>query len=388
MAKCNFCPNSNSGYSCPRCNAAYCSLACYRRPEHEGCYEQFYKECVADEMRLRSKEDAEDPAVKRRMIETLKRMRQQDAEDPIDPNADDGDEDEEDHLDSDDDDELSDRMAGVDLDDADAIWKGLTPGERKEFERLVDSGDISKMVPEYKPWWEFRCEEKKVREVGNDGDIEDATKRCPAVDTGIAPLSHFIKSTRPSPLLKFGLLNALYPYVYCLRYFSGDIWSEANLRDCVTICMTLSDNLRCGANFETADEALESAATNVNVNAQWSVDAKTTRGCKRDVYKVVRGPRSAPEHRNLYLLSAVSDLRRIFALGLKLAKGATKKEGKGTPLGELPPWKLDDMRREAGSSNFPKPAALDSKEIKKCLMKVEFYLSWANENGHEYDVLR
>ena len=80
--------------------------------------------------------------------------------------------------------------------------------------------------------------------MGNDGDIEDATKRCPAVDTGIAPLSHFIKSTRPSPLLKFGLLNALYPYVYCLRYFSGDIWSEANLRDCVTICMTLSDNLR------------------------------------------------------------------------------------------------------------------------------------------------
>ena len=79
-----------------------------------------------------------------------------DAEDPIDPNADDGDEDEEDHLDSDDDDELSDRMAGVDLDDADAIWKGLTPGERKEFERLVDSGDISKMVPEFKPWWEFR----------------------------------------------------------------------------------------------------------------------------------------------------------------------------------------------------------------------------------------
>ena len=65
-------------YSCPRCNAAYCSLACYRRPEHEGCYEQFYRECVRDEMALRSKEDAEgDPAVKRRMIETLKRMRQQ-----------------------------------------------------------------------------------------------------------------------------------------------------------------------------------------------------------------------------------------------------------------------------------------------------------------------
>ena len=90
------------------------------------------------------------------------------------------------------------------------------------------------------------------------------------------------------------------------------------------------------------------------------------------------------------MLSAVSDLRRIFALGLKSAKGGDKKkEGKGTPLGELPPWKLDEMRREAGNSNFPKSvAALDSKEIRKCLRKIEFYLSWANEHGHEYDVLR
>ena len=77
-----------------------------------------------------------------------------DAEDPIHPNLN---EDEEDGLlDSDDDEELSERMADVDLDDADAIWRRLTPGERKEFGRLVDTGDISKMVPEFKPWWEFR----------------------------------------------------------------------------------------------------------------------------------------------------------------------------------------------------------------------------------------
>ena len=81
-----------------------------------------------------------------------------DAEDPIHPNLDEDDEDGEDGglLDSDDDEELSERMADVDLDDADAIWRRLTPGERKEFGRLVDTGDISKMVPEFKPWWEFR----------------------------------------------------------------------------------------------------------------------------------------------------------------------------------------------------------------------------------------
>ena len=43
----------------------------------QSCYEKFYKECVEDEMKLRAKEDAENPAAKRRMIETLKRMRQQ-----------------------------------------------------------------------------------------------------------------------------------------------------------------------------------------------------------------------------------------------------------------------------------------------------------------------
>ena len=80
MTKCNFCPSASPSYSCPRCNAAYCSLACYRRPEHEGCYEEFYRECVRDEMALRSKEDAAegDPAgARRRMVETLRRMHQQ-----------------------------------------------------------------------------------------------------------------------------------------------------------------------------------------------------------------------------------------------------------------------------------------------------------------------
>ena len=80
-----------------------------------------------------------------------------DAEDPIHPNLDDDDDEagEDGLLDSDDDEELSERMAGVDLDDADAIWRRLTAGERKEFGQLVDTGDISKMVPEFKAWWEF-----------------------------------------------------------------------------------------------------------------------------------------------------------------------------------------------------------------------------------------
>ena len=70
-------------------------------------------------------------------------------------------------------------------------------------------------------------------------------------------------------------------------------------QNCIMPLTTYSSSfLRCGTNYESADEALESAATNVNIHSQWSVDAKTTRGCKRDVYKVLRGPGgSDPEHR-------------------------------------------------------------------------------------------
>ena len=50
------------------------------------------------------------------------------------------------------------------------------------------------------------------------------TSHFPAVDTEIAPAA---------PLLKFGLQNALYPCAF------GGVWGEANLRDCLTICITL-----------------------------------------------------------------------------------------------------------------------------------------------------
>jgi len=44
-------------------------------------------------------------------------------------------------------------LNGIDLDDSEKVWSSLTDTEKAEFEHLVKSGDISKFLPQYTPWW-------------------------------------------------------------------------------------------------------------------------------------------------------------------------------------------------------------------------------------------
>ncbi|XP_021568012.1 zinc finger HIT domain-containing protein 2 [Carlito syrichta] len=55
-------------YTCPRCNAPYCSLRCYRA--HGACAEDFYRDQVLGELRGRS-------ASPSRLARALRRLRQQ-----------------------------------------------------------------------------------------------------------------------------------------------------------------------------------------------------------------------------------------------------------------------------------------------------------------------
>ncbi|KAK6017055.1 ribosomal protein L21 [Ostertagia ostertagi] len=48
---CNFCSTERrEQYKCPRCNATYCSLRCYKCEKHSKCSEDFYKQCVKEEL--------------------------------------------------------------------------------------------------------------------------------------------------------------------------------------------------------------------------------------------------------------------------------------------------------------------------------------------------
>ncbi|KHJ76008.1 HIT zinc finger [Oesophagostomum dentatum] len=51
MIRCDFCSTERrEQYKCPRCNANYCSLRCYRSEKHSNCSESFYKECIKEQL--------------------------------------------------------------------------------------------------------------------------------------------------------------------------------------------------------------------------------------------------------------------------------------------------------------------------------------------------
>lgn len=103
-------------YTCPKCQSKYCSLICYQSEKHLQCSEEFYKDCIVEELAQQN-----DDKGKKKLLEILKRHHL---------------EEDNESLDSDDDDDvadIADRLAGVNLDDADEVWKKLTKDEQLEF---------------------------------------------------------------------------------------------------------------------------------------------------------------------------------------------------------------------------------------------------------------
>jgi hypothetical protein len=176
-----------------------------------------------------------------------------------------------DELDSDDDDDLAERLEGVDLDDADEVWKKLTPAEREEFEKMCSTGQIQDFVPKFVPWWDLDEEKPAlVQEIEDpkpevvDG-AEKSTKSDarPTFDLStIASLKSLIGDKAASPLIKFSLPNVIYAYVYAIKFFGG--YDPENCVDFVSLCLEISANLRDGQNFDSADVAVESAASAAN----------------------------------------------------------------------------------------------------------------------------
>ncbi|XP_028160441.1 zinc finger HIT domain-containing protein 2-like [Ostrinia furnacalis] len=181
---CGLCNEKSSKYCCPRCNVLYCSLDCYKSEKHLTCSESFYKDCVNEELASHQADDES----KRKMIEILKRMQNEDLGNPDDieemlQNLDENGKDDE-PIDSDDEQEidLHDRIKDLNLDDPDALWNALTTDERNEFEALLNQGDVGSIIPQWQPWWMYHKEEKLVENVDEkDKPTEDRMADCPSL---------------------------------------------------------------------------------------------------------------------------------------------------------------------------------------------------------------
>lgn len=215
---CTLCKSKPASYTCPQCNVHYCSLACYRCPEHSVCSEKFYKEAVLQDLKSMGTTESE---AKQKMQEVLLRLRQQamstdggmesllknagvvsnetegstmDVAEKVqimellsrlaelqqsgegsatevelilkkleelggEPQLEDMDEyAQEEEVD------LAARLAGLDIDklSEEELWGVLSSKEKERFMGLVKRGDLAELVPLWTPWWEEHAEGGRV----------------------------------------------------------------------------------------------------------------------------------------------------------------------------------------------------------------------------------
>ncbi|KAH7907895.1 hypothetical protein BJ138DRAFT_1069686 [Hygrophoropsis aurantiaca] len=122
-ALCGLCQRQFSRYTCPTCNAAYCSLTCFRSECHAECSESFYRK------EIESEDGTKNRAQERmHMMELLKRLEEQDGDDIFE----DGDDEDDKGQDIT---GLSRRLADIDIATApsDTLLSLLNPQQREKF---------------------------------------------------------------------------------------------------------------------------------------------------------------------------------------------------------------------------------------------------------------
>ena len=276
---CLFCTINVSKYTCPRCNAKYCGLDCYRCDRHRECSEQFYKNCVIESLQELNSSKSE----QHKIHEVLQNL-QSEFENQEDLFS------------------LSERISGIDLDDTDSVLRALTLQEKQQFDKLLTSGNANSIIELWEPWWNV-----KMQLVTFD-DAHQAN--VPAVLESIPELKTLL--SRPAaPSVQLSVLNVLYAFAYTARLFNGDLYEDPS--DSVACVLNLSKALDQSA-FDSVQSAIASTTSAVANAGVFSRAPAFQAAILRDVIALVSNDK-------LHTLRALSELHRV----LKAArKGARK----------------------------------------------------------------
>ncbi|KAM3606365.1 uncharacterized protein V6R79_014915 [Siganus canaliculatus] len=197
--------------------------------------------------------------------------------------------------------ELADRLSGLDVDklSEEELWGLLDSKEKHGFMQLVKGGGLGELVPLWKPWWEEHEEaggtlvemleeevdrgnsstagqlnaDKKVKTpqevVQNKEKLasksknkkEGKGKKTTRSSTipGVPPISEKIPklsslSANPSPLICYGLVNALYGYTFTLCLLNND--TDSMMFEFCDMILALCEALNSSRVFTSVKEAL------------------------------------------------------------------------------------------------------------------------------------
>ncbi|GJQ85274.1 hypothetical protein Trydic_g23173 [Trypoxylus dichotomus] len=341
---CKMCENALGKYTCPKCNILYCSLACYQNESHLECSEQFYRDCVMDNLPPGANNESN-----AKMLEILARMHEENEAAQEKEQLDSDDESIDDYLD------LADRLAGIDLDDTEKVWEHLTDREKKDFEKFVCSEDVVKLVKAWKPWWMYHCKNKVL----DIEEFEKIKKDCPKIKEGVANF-YDISKKPPSDSIQYNLINILASYAFTLRYFNGEY--QDFVPEAVACISKISLNLNKNVNYNTFDDAIESVELQCSILDWLYPDGENIKLMKEDVRSIMQGPHST--ERKFYITCCLSDLFELFGKALRVNSCKDKKGQFSKAFPQL---------------RFPESELEDKASIKRSIKKFEFLLSYVKD---------
>ncbi|KAL6004449.1 hypothetical protein ACLOJK_005002 [Asimina triloba] len=226
----------------------------------------------------------------------------------------------------------------------------LTPEERKLFQRAVASGELSKLIAPWNPWWlkpsartiSFRHDgTQHVVPINNEQEMEnsqEANAESPLSEipcgptTPLSRVDELIRS-EPSPLISVHLIDILFSYCFTMRLYNGD-WQSDALGSAITV-LDISSVLSQDGKLETVAEALACCTEQV-----CSPTYRHTGGLQfawalvDDVITLLSLGRAA-------LVCALCDLQRLLQAGERELKSEAQRKVK---KGEMSKLKLADRK--------------------------------------------
>jgi hypothetical protein len=208
---CKVCASAKSKYTCPRCNAPYCSVKCYKN-HGLTCSESFYRSQVEDSLKVAKVSEKDKEEVLRALKETYEDERFVPSENMWR------------EL------ELLERLSLKD----ELRLEDLNKDQRRRFMNAVRGGHLSAHINIWTPWWNQTPEEHRKRfgilDLEND-DRNSSMRFC--VSHNKSMTTPKIKRV-PDSRLRFHLIDILYAYVHVMRMYNGK-----HDTDCIDASSTL-----------------------------------------------------------------------------------------------------------------------------------------------------
>lgn len=299
--------------------------------------------------------------------------------------------------------DLAERFSGLDIDklSEEELWKLLSSKEKETFMSLVKDGSVASLVPPWKPWWEEHEKEgrvliemldEKICKVATDnstaadklgtddkvmlsqerknlsksgkrikrvkGEKQRSKDKANSAVPGAPPISAKIPTlsslcVNPSPLISFGLVNALYAYAFSLCLLNND--TDTLMFEFCDMVLALSEGLNSNRVFSSIQEAIESGESQVYGRGYLDKEDQLAPSRALEAVAHIMTGRNVNDPTG-YCLAAFSQLRLV----LSTARKSLSKDGEER-----------ERRQKYFLAN------------KKC----EFFQAWIVENAHQIQAL-